>query len=164
MQLRLNAAGAPRRGAFELSLNAGRETQEQVPLWSGLKRGPPRALKFPTVDDVYDRINAILGVEQQNTDLSKEQDTDDGESQMNQKSKDPSLQEAIQIDLKEDKEENPSKELPKTKRQPKTQRKPAKTAKTQEDNSEEQPHTSQKRKRPTRSSTDESSSSSKRRK
>jgi len=43
--------------------------QEQVALWSGLKRGPPRARKFPTVEEVYDQIVGILGDQQE----SKEQ-------------------------------------------------------------------------------------------
>uniref|UniRef100_A0ABM5H4M1 Selenoprotein BthD n=1 Tax=Drosophila rhopaloa TaxID=1041015 RepID=A0ABM5H4M1_DRORH len=203
MQLRLNAAGAPRRGAFELSLNVGEGTQEQVPLWSGLKRGPPRALKFPTVEEVYDRIQEILGLEQQNKDLPKKIEFGTGESQKNSESKDLHMEEAIavnlegsnkvpskalskkttpaksevtdiasgnltqeqkseeehpKIDLKEQKEEKPSKRLPKTRK------KLTKSANTKDDNHEEQPQTSQKRKRPTRSSTDETSSSSKRRK
>ncbi|KAH8240460.1 hypothetical protein KR038_008584, partial [Drosophila bunnanda] len=64
LQLRLNATGAPRRGAFELSLVVARNEKEEekpVPLWSGLKRGPPRALKFPNVDEVYEQIVGILG-------------------------------------------------------------------------------------------------------
>ncbi|EDV91625.1 GH19705 [Drosophila grimshawi] len=61
LQLQLNAQGAPRRGAFELSFgpNPTAVASEQRPLWSGLKR-TPRAQKFPDVDDIYQQIVEIL--------------------------------------------------------------------------------------------------------
>ncbi|EDW05228.1 GH12971 [Drosophila grimshawi] len=61
LQLQLNAHGAPRRGAFELSFapNPTAVASEQRPLWSGLKR-TPRAQKFPDVDDIYQQIVEIL--------------------------------------------------------------------------------------------------------
>lgn len=63
LQLRLNASGAPRRGSFELSLakaKANEKEEELVLLWSGLKRGPPRALKFPNAEEVFEEIVRIL--------------------------------------------------------------------------------------------------------
>ncbi|XP_062582566.1 selenoprotein H-like, partial [Saccostrea cucullata] len=36
---------APRRGSFKVTLIVG-DTGE-VPLWTGIKKGPPRKLKFP---------------------------------------------------------------------------------------------------------------------
>ncbi|EDW65262.2 uncharacterized protein Dvir_GJ19168 [Drosophila virilis] len=57
LQLQLNAQGAPRRGAFELSFAPHPTTNanEQRPIWSGLKR-TPRAQKFPNVDEMYQQI------------------------------------------------------------------------------------------------------------
>ncbi|KAH8272785.1 hypothetical protein KR026_011402, partial [Drosophila bipectinata] len=71
LQLRLNPSGAPRRGAFELNLSAG-GSEDQALLWSGLKRGPPRALKFPNAEEMLSRIKEILeGKNNQKEDKSK---------------------------------------------------------------------------------------------
>lgn len=57
LQLQLNAQGAPRRGAFELSfaLQPTTVASELRPIWSGLKR-TPRAQKFPNVDEMCEQI------------------------------------------------------------------------------------------------------------
>ncbi|XP_061196445.1 selenoprotein H-like, partial [Saccostrea echinata] len=46
---------APRRGSFEVTLVVG-DTGE-VPLWTGIKKGPPRKLKFP---DDYKPITDMI--------------------------------------------------------------------------------------------------------
>ncbi|EDX16591.1 GD24812 [Drosophila simulans] len=187
LQLQLNALGAPRRGAFELSLSAGgMGKQEQVELWSGLKRGPPRALKFPTVEEVYDRIVGILNDQQESKELTntqksskidlteseaktspkKSESTEEAQgteapsTSRKSKKEQKSEEEQTQVDSKEAKQ---SKELAKTKRQPKAQKKPAKASESQKEVTEEKPVSSQKRKRTTRSSTDEATASAKRR-
>eukprot|EP00105_Crassostrea_gigas_P000611 XP_011412475.2 PREDICTED: selenoprotein H [Crassostrea gigas] len=38
---------APRRGSFEVTLIVGDGETQEVLLWSGIKKGPPRKLKFP---------------------------------------------------------------------------------------------------------------------
>lgn len=38
---------APRRGSFEVTLIMGDGETKEVLLWSGIKKGPPRKLKFP---------------------------------------------------------------------------------------------------------------------
>lgn len=57
LQLQLNAQGAPRRGAFELSFapNPSTDTTEQHLIWSGWKR-TPRAQKFPDPDEMCEQI------------------------------------------------------------------------------------------------------------
>jgi len=49
----LNPMGKPRRGAFEITITL--EDGEEVLLWSGLKRGPPRKEKFPDVQALLDQ-------------------------------------------------------------------------------------------------------------
>lgn len=57
LQLQLNAQGAPRRGAFELSFapNPTTDTTGQHLIWSGWKR-TPRAQKFPDADEMCEQI------------------------------------------------------------------------------------------------------------
>jgi len=51
----LNPNKTSRRGSFEITLiKDGKETL----LWSGLKKGPPRNLKFPAASDVVSSIKA----------------------------------------------------------------------------------------------------------
>lgn len=48
----------PRKGSFELAVideNGGERN-----LWSGLNKGPPRALKFPAHDVIIEQIKQIL--------------------------------------------------------------------------------------------------------
>lgn len=45
----LNPA-APRRGSFECKLLSGDDDSE-ILIWTGIKKGPPRKLKFPETPD-----------------------------------------------------------------------------------------------------------------
>ncbi|CAG0879921.1 unnamed protein product [Cyprideis torosa] len=47
-----------RRGAFEVTV-IGTKGGETL-LWSGLKRGPPRKLKFPEAESLLDDLKAAL--------------------------------------------------------------------------------------------------------
>lgn len=47
----------PRRGSFEFTLQNG---DEEVQIWSGLKRGPPRKEKFPEMDDFVELFKKYL--------------------------------------------------------------------------------------------------------
>jgi hypothetical protein len=49
-----------RRQSFEISVKVGDE-DEPVVVWSGIKKGPPRALKFPPAADVIASITKTLG-------------------------------------------------------------------------------------------------------
>lgn len=57
LELLINEEGNPRRGAFELTLLLG---EERIPLWSGIKKGPPRKDKFPDATTVLDMVNKHL--------------------------------------------------------------------------------------------------------
>ena len=46
----MNPDGKPKRGSFEVVLGKGEE--EEVVLWSGLTKGPPRRLKFPATEEI----------------------------------------------------------------------------------------------------------------
>ncbi|KAK7484072.1 hypothetical protein BaRGS_00024684 [Batillaria attramentaria] len=48
----------PRRGSFEITLNP--DSKNPVLVWSGLKKGPPRKLKFPESEVVIKEIKAHL--------------------------------------------------------------------------------------------------------
>lgn len=48
-------ASKPRSKAFEVSLADGRV------LWSGVKKGPPRALKFPDDEQIVKLVRDALG-------------------------------------------------------------------------------------------------------
>ena len=48
-EVSLNPDGKPKRGSFEVVLSKG---EEEVVLWSGLTKGPPRRLKFPATDEI----------------------------------------------------------------------------------------------------------------
>lgn len=48
----------PRRGSFECVLT--KENGTSVTLWSGLKLGPPRKLKFPENDHIVKLLQAEL--------------------------------------------------------------------------------------------------------
>jgi len=55
------AEGKPRSGSFEISLlfpSLG--TKSPLVIWSGLKKGPPRRLKFPEVDVIIAAIRSAL--------------------------------------------------------------------------------------------------------
>lgn len=49
----------PRRNSFEVSLV--KEDGSTVELWSGIKKGPPRKLKFPEPQKVADMLKSSLG-------------------------------------------------------------------------------------------------------
>jgi selT/selW/selH-like putative selenoprotein len=51
----LNPAGRPARGSFEIALEA-RDGAEPVEVWSGLRRGPPRRLKFPEPEEIAESV------------------------------------------------------------------------------------------------------------
>jgi hypothetical protein len=44
----------PRRQAFEISIVD--ENGDEQPIWSGLKKGPPRAFKFPAAELILGEI------------------------------------------------------------------------------------------------------------
>lgn len=47
----------PRRNSFEITLlDGGKETS----LWTGIKKGPPRKLKFPQPEDVVAALQKAL--------------------------------------------------------------------------------------------------------
>uniref|UniRef100_A0A8D0HC68 Selenoprotein H n=1 Tax=Sphenodon punctatus TaxID=8508 RepID=A0A8D0HC68_SPHPU len=48
----------PRRNSFEVSLL--KEDGSKVELWSGIKKGPPRKLKFPEPDRVVEMLKGSL--------------------------------------------------------------------------------------------------------
>ena len=48
----------PRKGAFEISVE--REDGKTFEVWSGLKLGPPRRLKFPEPQMLLDAIKECL--------------------------------------------------------------------------------------------------------
>ena len=48
----------PRRGAFEITIE--REDGKTLIVWTGLKLGPPRRLKFPEPDVLLAAIKAFL--------------------------------------------------------------------------------------------------------
>mgnify|MGYP002790768367 CR=1 FL=1 len=50
----------PRSKSFEVSVRLG-DGGEVVSVWSGLKKGPPRALKFPEPSVVLDGIDKAMG-------------------------------------------------------------------------------------------------------
>lgn len=49
VEVSLNPDGKPKRGSFEVVLGKG---EEEVVLWSGLTKGPPRRLKFPATEEI----------------------------------------------------------------------------------------------------------------
>jgi len=49
VEVSLNPDGKPKRGSFEVVLSKG---EEEVVLWSGLTKGPPRKLKFPATEEI----------------------------------------------------------------------------------------------------------------
>uniref|UniRef100_A0A182NAS7 Selenoprotein H n=1 Tax=Anopheles dirus TaxID=7168 RepID=A0A182NAS7_9DIPT len=59
-QLVLNESGKPRRGAFEISVAKTKDDEKKVPVWSGLKKGPPRKDKFPEAESILDDILKAL--------------------------------------------------------------------------------------------------------
>ncbi|NXO32678.1 SELH protein, partial [Cisticola juncidis] len=48
----------PRRNSFEVSLV--KEDGSTVELWSGIKKGPPRKLKFPQPETVVEALKSSL--------------------------------------------------------------------------------------------------------
>ncbi|XP_046353623.2 selenoprotein H-like, partial [Haliotis rufescens] len=48
----------PRRGSFEITLTT--EDGSDVLVWTGLKKGPPRKLKFPDSDAIAKEIQKNL--------------------------------------------------------------------------------------------------------
>uniref|UniRef100_A0A182QAK2 Selenoprotein H n=1 Tax=Anopheles farauti TaxID=69004 RepID=A0A182QAK2_9DIPT len=59
-QLVLNEGGAPRRGAFEISIAKSKDDEQKVLVWSGLKRGPPRKDKFPEAKSLLEDVLKAL--------------------------------------------------------------------------------------------------------
>ncbi|KAL4223634.1 hypothetical protein ACF0H5_017102 [Mactra antiquata] len=49
---------APRRGSFEITLL--QDGEKDVIVWTGLKKGPPRKLKFPEAETVITAIDEAL--------------------------------------------------------------------------------------------------------
>lgn len=47
----------PRRNSFEITLVDG---EKETQLWTGIKKGPPRKLKFPPPDDVVVALQEAL--------------------------------------------------------------------------------------------------------
>uniref|UniRef100_A0A3P9L4K8 Selenoprotein H n=1 Tax=Oryzias latipes TaxID=8090 RepID=A0A3P9L4K8_ORYLA len=50
----------PRRNSFEITLLNG---AKEICLWTGIKKGPPRKLKFPQPDDVVAALKDALKTE-----------------------------------------------------------------------------------------------------
>lgn len=50
VEVSLNPDGKPKRGSFEVVLIKN----EDVLLWSGVDKGPPRKLKFPGADKIVE--------------------------------------------------------------------------------------------------------------
>lgn len=50
----------PRRNSFEITLVDG---EKETELWTGIKKGPPRKLKFPQPDDVVAALQEALKLE-----------------------------------------------------------------------------------------------------
>lgn len=48
----------PRRGSFEIIVV--RDGEEDVTVWSGLEKGPPRKLKFPEAEQIVAEIDKLL--------------------------------------------------------------------------------------------------------
>ena len=48
----------PRRGAFEITVER-RDGKSSV-VWTGLKKGPPRRLKFPEADELLKAVKKFL--------------------------------------------------------------------------------------------------------
>lgn len=47
----------PRRNSFEITLMDG---DKEIPLWTGIKKGPPRKLKFPEPEVVVAALEEAL--------------------------------------------------------------------------------------------------------
>ena len=59
MESELNPAGETiKRGSFEITITDDKGESESV--WSGLKLGPPRKLKFPDNDELLERVKKFL--------------------------------------------------------------------------------------------------------
>jgi len=50
VEVSLNPDGKPKRGSFEIIL----VKDDDVLLWSGVEKGPPRKLKFPVAADIIE--------------------------------------------------------------------------------------------------------------
>ncbi|PVZ97060.1 hypothetical protein BB558_007003 [Smittium angustum] len=48
----------PRRNTFDIKIVG--EGKESL-IWSGIEKGPPRKLKFPTIEDIKDEIESFVG-------------------------------------------------------------------------------------------------------
>jgi len=48
----------PRRGAFEITVVFDDDTQAEV--WSGVKKGPPRKLKFPDAEQLVNAVRKVM--------------------------------------------------------------------------------------------------------
>lgn len=62
LQLILNEGGTCRRGAFEIQIakTPTDDKKSRTLVWTGLKKGPPRAHKFPEVGDILDELKKAL--------------------------------------------------------------------------------------------------------
>lgn len=64
LELLINEHGPPRRGAFEISvLRTKDDTSDATLIWSGLKKGPPRRLKFPETKDIIELVTKAVWVQ-----------------------------------------------------------------------------------------------------
>jgi hypothetical protein len=64
-ELKLNGAGKPKRGSFEIFVSKVGDDDDgeenKIKIWSGLDKGPPRKLKFPDVEkDLAEKVLKII--------------------------------------------------------------------------------------------------------
>ena len=48
------------RETFEIEVNLNENSETTTNVWSGLKKGPPRKLKFPETQVIVDAIKKLL--------------------------------------------------------------------------------------------------------
>lgn len=60
-ELVINDHGVSRRGSFEVTVSKEKGGSESDALiWSGIKKGPPRKLKFPESSALFDGVESAL--------------------------------------------------------------------------------------------------------
>lgn len=60
-ELVINDHGVSRRGSFEVTVSKEKDGSEDAALiWSGIKKGPPRKLKFPESSALFDGVKSAL--------------------------------------------------------------------------------------------------------
>lgn len=97
---------ATKRGSFEITLT--RDDGEQVVVWTGVKRGPPRKLKFPDPKDLLDKAREFLnGGNKENQEAVKEEEAATEEEAVKEeemKEEDEAVNEEEKESLKEEEE------------------------------------------------------------